>query len=319
MKMKMSGLRRAARWLGLVGMVVAVQGESVRAEISVTDNFGRRVVLAEPAKRILSLAPHTTENLFSAGAGARIIGVAAHSDYPPRAREIPSVGNSYAAINLEAVLALAPDLVVAWETAGNRESLQKIERLGFSVYRSEPRDFARVLGNIEDFAVLAGLDEPPGLADLRAELRGLRGEFSGKEIQSVFYPISTSPLMSIGGAHVISRALEICGARNAFGDLPFIAPQLSIESLIKVDPDIIVIPQIAAQPARVAYWKKWPLRAAERDAFVAVDADAMNRPTARMILHLRDLCVQIDEVRERPAVARPVKIYRMDGTDADEY
>jgi len=117
-----------------VAMLTVTAVSATAADITVTDDFGRSVTVAAPAQRIISLAPHITENLFSAGAGARVVAVVDHSDYPPAAGRIPSLGN-YAQFSLEALIALAPDLVVAWRTAKSRDKLERLERLGFAPRR----------------------------------------------------------------------------------------------------------------------------------------------------------------------------------------
>lgn len=286
-----------------LALIAALAAAPVSAQISVIDDFGRTVTLAKPAQRILSLSPHNTENLFSAGAGDKIVGVSEHSDYPPQSRGIPSVGGSYASINLEAVIDLAPDLVVAWETAGNRASLEKIAEMGFPVYYSEPRNFADIIENIEELALLAASGDRmnPPAAELRAELTRLRERYAGEAVQTVFYQISAAPLMTLNGDHALSRALELCGARNAFAHLPIIAPQVGVESVLQANPDIIVIGARdggGGGAADVSLWHKWTsLKAVQGDGFVFVDADSMHRNTARMILGIGDLCEGIDRVR----------------------
>ncbi len=297
--------RRTGAALALIAALVAAPvSVPVSAQISVIDDFGRTVTLLKPAQRILSLSPHNTENLFSAGAGDKIVGVSEHSDYPPQAQGIPSVGGSYASINLEAVIDLAPDLVVAWETAGNRASLGKIAQLGFPVYYSEPRNFADIIENIEELALLAASAERmnPPAAELRAELARLRERYANEAVQTVFYQISATPLMTLNGEHALSRALELCGARNAFAHLPIIAPQVGVESVLQANPDIIVIGARdgggGGGAADVALWRKWTsLKAVQGDGFVFVDADSMHRNTARMILGIGELCEGIDRVR----------------------
>ena len=270
------------------------------SHISVTDDFNRIITLPAPANRILSLGPHITENLFSAGAGDKVVGVVEYSDYPPQARRIQSIGGGYAQINLEAVIALAPDLVVAWQTAGNRESLEKIVDLGFPVYYSEPRDFDDIIENIEELALLAGSRarmHPPA-ARLREELARVRARFGAKSTQTVFYQIWRNPLMTVNGDHLISRALELCGARNVFADLPIIAPRVSVESVIQANPDIIIASRGDGWTPDMSAWKKWhSLAVVARDGFVFVDGNVMHRHTARMIMSIRGLCEQIDRVR----------------------
>lgn len=290
-----AGRRTFAAWALLLS---AAWAQTAPSQITVTDDFGRVVTLPAPAARILSLAPHNTENLFSAGAGDKVVGGVEYSDYPPEARRIASVGN-HAQINLEAVIALAPDLVVAWETGHNREALKKIVRLGFPVYYSEPRTFEDIIENIEELALLAGSRARPPAARLREELAQVRARFGGRSVQTVFYQVWRDPLMTLNGEHFISRVLNLCGARNVFSHLPIIAPRLSVESVIQANPDIIIGGRVNGLEPDMSMWKKWTLvNAVANDHFLSVDASVMHRHTARMIMGIRELCEQIDGVRQ---------------------
>lgn len=300
-------MRRAARAVRSMGARVFAAlwlalgvAQDATAQITVTDDLDRVVTLPTPAMRILSLGPHITENLFSAGAGDKVVGVVEHSDYPPQAQRIESVGGGYAQINLEAVIALAPDLVVAWKTAGNAESVQKIVDLGFAVYYSEPRGFEGVIENIEELALLAGsrsrINPPP--ARLREELARVRARFGAKSTQTVFYQIWRDPLITLNGEHYISRVLELCGARNVFAGLPIIAPRVSVEAVIQANPDIIIAGRGVGWTPDMSMWKKWhTLSAVRRGGFIFIDGSVMHRHTARMIMGIRGLCEEIDRVR----------------------
>ena len=268
--------------------------------LRVVDDFGREVALPAPASRIVSLGPHITENLFSAGAGGKIVGVVDHSDYPPQAKKIQSVGGGYSQINLEAVIALAPDLVVAWRTQGNAESIEKIAQLGYAVYYSDPRDFEGVIENIEKLATLAGTADAvsPTPQKLRDELTQLRAQFAESEVQTVFYQIWRAPLMTLNGAHYISRVLELCGARNVFAELPITAPRVSVEAVLDANPDIIIAGRGDGWETDMSKWKKWHgINAVKFDNFISVDGPVMHRPTARMIMGIREVCEGIDRTR----------------------
>ncbi|MGR3914287.1 MAG: cobalamin-binding protein [Gammaproteobacteria bacterium] len=284
-------------------MAAAFGAAAQSGMISVTDDFNRVVTLPAPAMRIISLSPHTTENLFAAGAGDKVVGAVPPSDYPPAAARIASIG-SHARVNLEAALALAPDLVVAWQTAHNRAALDKLAQLGFPVYYSEPRGFADIIENIEELALLAGSVARIRPARLRAELASVRAAYAAKPVQRVFYQVWSQPLITLNGAHLISRALEMCGARNIFAHLPVIAPRLSLEAVIAANPDII----IGGRRADMSMWAKWTsISAVARGDFLRVDSDVMHRHTARMILGLRGLCERIDRARRAnyQSLARP--------------
>ncbi len=270
------------------------------AEIRVVDDFGRNVVLAEPARRILSLAPHITENLFSAGAGDRIVGVVDHSDYPPAANDLPSVG-SYVRFNIEGALALAPDLVVAWPSRSNGEKLERLERHGITVYFSEPRTFDGVVENIRELALLAGTEDAvdPRLGQALANIAEARERFAGRQVLDVFYQIWSEPLITLNGEHFISRILEVCGARNLFADLSIIAPRVSVEAVIEANPDVIITGLRDGVRPDMSFWRKWTMvKAVDLDRFVYVDSDVLHRHTLRMLHGIPGFCSQIDAARQ---------------------
>ena len=299
----MTRLLQSMRTAGFV-LLLAVQfaaPQFAAAQITVTDDFNRVITLDAPAMRIVSLGPHITENLFSAGAGDRVVGVVEYSDYPPQARDIESVGGGYAQINLEAVIALAPDLVVAWKTSGNAGAIEKIVEFGFPVYYSEPHGLEGIIENIEELALLAGSSERirPPLSELREELARVRARFGAKSTQTVFYQIWRSPLITLNGDHYLSRVLELCGARNVFSDLSIIAPRVSVESVLQANPDIIIVGRGDGWKTDTAMWKKWKSLAATRhDGFLSVEGSVMHRHTARMLMGIRGVCEKIDRVRQ---------------------
>ena len=129
----------------------------VRAEIRVTDDAGEEVVLERPARRIVSLAPNITELLFAAGAGNTVVGVTEFSDYPEAARSIPRIGGG-AGLDLEAILALQPDLVVAWQSGNPAAQVERLRSLGITLFLSEPRRLVDVPATLLRLGQLAGTE-----------------------------------------------------------------------------------------------------------------------------------------------------------------
>ncbi|MDA8007699.1 MAG: cobalamin-binding protein [Gammaproteobacteria bacterium] len=274
-------------------LALAFAAPVVSAEIRVQDDFGRDVVLPAPAARIVSLAPHITENLFAAGAGDKVVGAVPPVDYPPEAARIPPVGD-HARVSVEAVLALAPDLVVAWRTESHRAGIEKLEQLGYPVYYSQPRGFEGIIETVEEFAQLAGSEARINPEKLRAELAAVRADYAAKTELGAFYQVWKRPLMTLNGEHMISRALEMCGARNIFAHLPIIAPRISEEAVVEANPDII----IGGMRGDMSMWNKWKsVNAVAHGGVVRANTQVLNRNTPRMILGLRNFCERIDEVR----------------------
>src|ERR1043165_8270777 len=214
-------------WLGAAA--------SALAGVSAVDSDGRRLELAQPAARIVSLAPHVTEQLFAAGAGARLVAVSEYSDYPEEAKRLPQVASS-GGVDLERVLALKPDLVVAWRLEATAAALARLEGLGGPVFYSEPRRLAEIPDSIEALGELAGTADTAHAvaASLREQLNQLKTKYGTRRRVSVFYQISERPLMTLGGRQFVSDAIELCGGHNVFADSPVMAPQVNIEAVLAV-------------------------------------------------------------------------------------
>ena len=270
------------------------------------DDSGREVRLKGPARRIVTLAPHATEMLYAAGAGDRLVGTVEYSDYPPTAKKVPRVG-SYDRFDLEAISALKPDLVIAWETGNPAAPVEKIRALGLTVYASQPNRMEDVAGQLERLGQLAGTEVVANQAaeHFRQRLAGLRAANAGKPKVRVFYQIWKAPLMTVGGPQIISSAIELCGGENVFGKLTQMAPTVSVEAVLEADPEAIVATGMGdARPEWLDDWNKWPrMTAVKRGNLFHIHPDLMQRHTPRILDGAEQLCAALDVARSR----RPAK------------
>jgi iron complex transport system substrate-binding protein len=284
-------------WLVLLFLsVIAVPAQA----ITVQDFSGREVTLDQPAKRIVALAPHIVENLYSAGAGDKLVGVVSYSDFPDEAKNVPEVG-TYNAFSLEQVLALNPDLVVMWGSGNGMQTLSTFEALGIPVYVSELRQLSDVPKSIRNLSQLAGT---PAIGEAEAsrietELNALQRRYGEKRSLSVLYQIWNDPLQTVNGEHLISEIIALCGGHNVFGDASSLAPRVSIESVLLRDPDAIVASGMGeARPEWLDQWRAYPsLTAVADEALFFVNPDHLQRPSARIVLGAQSLCQQLDQIR----------------------
>ena len=270
-----------------------------QAEVRAIDDAGAEIVLAQPAQRIVSLAPHLTEQLFAIGAGSRVVATTDFADYPDAAKALPRVARAHS-VDLERVAAAQPDLIVVWGSGFPPATLAALRRLGVPLYVDEPSSLD---GIATSMLRLGQLSAASGTADAAAKFRisidGLRARYASRREISVFYQVWPQPLMTLGGRHVISEGLRTCGARNIFEQLAPIAPQVSVEAVLAVDPQMIV----TAEPGGVdrgalQMWKRFPAqRAVAGGHLVTIDADRINRHTPRLADELALLCERIDAVR----------------------
>ncbi len=268
--------------------------------VSVEDFAGRTVTLAAPARRIVTLAPHSAENLFSAGAGDRLVGVVEFSNYPPEASNLPIVG-SYNAYSVEAIASLRPDLVVMWGSGNGMQTLERLEPLGVPVYVSEPRQLGDIPRVIRQLGLLAGTADRAESEALRIErtLAELRARYATEPAVGVFYEIWNQPLQTVNGQHLISQVIALCGGSNVFAGATPLAPQVSVESVLGARPQAIIASGMGeARPEWLDEWRAYRTLPAVRDgALFFIDPDLLQRPTARVLLGAQALCDQLQSAR----------------------
>ena len=283
-------------------LLLAPLGPGARAEVSLIDANGDRVVLAEPARRIVSLAPHITELLFAAGAGKHVVGAVQYSDFPEAAQRLARVG-SYNALDLEAIAALKPDLAIAWR-CGNRDGhIDKLRRLGIPIFVSEARDLDAVADSLEQIGALAGTEAAATRAasDFRARRNRLRERFAGLAPVATFYQVWNEPLMTINDAHLIGDVLRLCGGRNVFGSLAQLAPTINAESVLAADPEAIIASGMGeARPEWLDDWRRWKgMQAVQRNNLFFVPPDLLQRHTPRILDGAEQVCGHLASARAR--------------------
>jgi iron complex transport system substrate-binding protein len=268
------------------------------AGVEVVDDSGRKVSLAQPARRIVALAPHLAELLFEAGAGAAVVGTAEFSDYPPAARAIARVGDARA-LDLERVVALRPDLIVAWTSGTPKRQLARLRALGYAVFENEPAGLDAIASAIERLGVLAGTSARAEVAAarFRSGLARIRAAHAGKAPVRTFYQLGAQPLVTISTGHVIAEALALCGAVNVFAQHPHWLPRPSREAVLLRDPDAIVV-AAGESEAALAPWRRWKsLQAVAGGRLYTMNPDLLHRATPRILNGIDSLCRSIDEAR----------------------
>ncbi|MGZ5137892.1 MAG: cobalamin-binding protein [Burkholderiales bacterium] len=276
---------------------------SLSAAVQVTDDRG--VVINLPARpaRIIALSPHLTEIVFAAGAGEQLAAVVRYSDYPEAARRLPQVGDA-SRIDLERVIALKPDLILGWLSGNPAGDLERLERLGFRVFVSEPRRLADIARLVRTIGVAAGRDATANLAaaDFERDLAALRARYSTQTPVRVFYEIWHRPLLTVNGAHLISDVIALCGGTNVFAGAAVLTPSVSIEAVLASRPQIIIGGSSAIRPHELASeWQRTRVAAMREIPVRYVPADLIQRQTPRIAQGAGLVCRYLDEVRAHRA------------------
>ncbi|MEO6920919.1 MAG: cobalamin-binding protein [Collimonas sp.] len=267
------------------------------APISVQDDAQHTVTLPQPAHRIVSLAPHATELLFAAGAGSYLVGVSDYSDYPPAAQKIPSVGGS-SALDIERIVSLKPDLVVAWSSGNSASQLARLRALGIPVFESEPRKLEAIASSLLRLGQLAGTEDSGAAAAkaFNSRLAQLTTTYQQRPPVRVFYQIWQKPLMTLNGSHMVSSVIRLCGGENVFGTLPQLAPTVSTEAVLTANPEVIFAADGGSAPD--TGWRRFPkLAAVAGNNLFTLTPNWMSRPGPRILDGAAELCQKLDLAR----------------------
>ncbi len=260
--------------------------------------LGAAAPAQERPLRIVSLAPHLTELVFAAGAGETLVGTVAYSDYPAQALDIERIGDAWR-VDLERLVALQPDLVLAWPSGTPEQTLQRLDASGLEVVLLPTDRLADVAAALRRIGELTGRAAEAGAAASRFEagVDALRERHAADPVVSVFVQLDDQPLYTINGRHLISEVVELCGGRNVFGELPQLAPAVSLESVLARDPQVILTTDdTIADPRRA--WSRWQgMRAVRAGTIYAVPADTVSRATPRLIEGIAAVCEALAAAR----------------------
>jgi len=277
------------------------------AEIVVQDDSGQTIRLATPARRIVSLSPHITENLYAAGAGSYIVGTVEYSDYPEAAKKLPRVG-SYNRFDLEAILKLKPDLVIAWDSDNPGVHLSTLKTLGLPLFINQPRKMDDIATSILRFGELAGTRSVAvdAVRSFRARYAELFNRYAGKPPVRSFYQLWKHPLVTVNSDQLISDVMRLCGSENIFASLPQSAPTVSVEAVLAANPEVIVVSGMGeTRPEWLDQWRRWrDLTATHRNNLFFIPPDVLNRHTQRVLTGAQMLCDDMETARMRRPVAK---------------
>ncbi|MFT3734613.1 MAG: cobalamin-binding protein [Rhodocyclaceae bacterium] len=281
------------------------------AGISVKDDTNQTLTLAQPAQRVISLAPSLTEVVFAVGAGDKLVGAIDYSDYPAAALKVPRIGSNQR-LDLERIAALKPDLVLVWHRGNALREVEKLRTLGIPMFYIEAQDIADLPGVMQRLGQLLGTGASADEAAQRFRQRydKLRATYVGRKPLRVFYQIGEKPLLTINDKQIISDVIQLCGGINVFGKEPMTVPQLLTESVIAANPDVILTARKSdGDPAakradatsRLASWQAYAsMTAVKNQQLWAVSGDEISRHGPRILDAAEAVCAVLDGARKNP-------------------
>lgn len=271
------------------------------AGIELRDDRGVLVRLRAPAQRIVTLAPNLAELAHSAGAGRYLVGVARFSDYPQAVRHVTAVGDA-ARVELERIIALRPDLVLAWKSGNPPGDIEKLERLGQVVFVTEPVRLADIPRLVRAIGALAGTGAAAERAasSFEEEAHSLRERYARARKVRALYEVWHRPLMTVSGRHMISDVIALCGGSNVFADAPGLTPTVSMEAVLAARPEAVLGgARKGGEAELMRNWRDAPVGALASLPVFYVDPDLIQRQTPRILDGARIVCAALERVRNR--------------------
>jgi iron complex transport system substrate-binding protein len=237
--------------------------------------------------------------VFAAGAGDRLVGVMRYSDFPAEATRLPVVGDAFA-INLEAVAALKPDLLLVWRSGTNPRQQQRLRTLGVPVYESETTTVEGIADTLRRLGRLTGKDASADAAARQTEAQwsALRAKYSGLMPVRVFYQMWHEPLMTVSHGHLIDQAITACGGVNVFARQTSLTPTVSWEAAVATNPQLVVTAAARDEPPQLEAWQRFTrVDAVRKSQLKVVDGHRLARMTPRFVDGAQALCELIAGAR----------------------
>lgn len=262
---------------------------------------GGRLTLERPARSLVTLSPHLAELVFAAGAGDRLLATVEYSDHPAAAGRLPRIGDAFR-LDIEAIVAYRPDLVIAWGSGNPAAALRQLRQMGLRVWSVEIRTPGEIADTLRRIGAAAGTQAAAARAadELQRRLESLARRHAGATPLDYFYQVDARPLFTINGRHLISQGLALCGGRNIFADEPGLAFQVAHEAVVTADPAVLFAPSLPNGDDPLAAWRQWPaLQAVRNDALFLLPADPISRATPRWFDALESACTLLQGLRER--------------------
>lgn len=252
-------------------------------------------------QRIIALAPHAVELVYMLGAGDRIVATTQYADYPEAAKAIPRIGG-YGGIQLERVLELKPDLIIAWKSGNKDQDIEQMQALGLPVYLSITKRLDDIPKEMLSLGKQLGLENKAQhfAMQFRKRLSRLRQDHSNRSQVKVFYQLWSEPLRAMAAGSWINELITGCGGINIFNDTALDYPQVSIETVLLAKPDVIIIPsQHGSKIEAGDKWADWPeIPAVKNNQIHYINGDILHRFSGRVLQGMQNICDVLDAARK---------------------
>lgn len=249
-----------------------------------------------PAQRIITLAPNLAALVAQAGAGEKLVGVSKATTFPVSAVSLPQVASA-SGVDIENIVALHPDLIIAWQEGTSLRAVQALKDLNFCVLDLSFKKFSDIAIALQKIGVRAGTVQQANLAtqQFNQDLKNLNARYGTQKPLRVFYESWNEPLMTLTDQTLAGQAIAVCGGENIFAKAQGMAPMVDMETVMAMNPDVIV----SDLPGVQARFNKWPtLQAVKLNHVILLPEGLLAQSDTRMIAGIQVLCEHLALVRK---------------------
>lgn len=237
----------------------------------------------------ISLAPHLTELIYSAGGESGLLGVSAYSDYPEDALDKQIIGDAFH-LNLELISQLDPDVIFYWHNGTPAQTIEQLKSMGFELVNIDITRLSDIPEGIKKIATTLNTQMVGAVDDFYPQLKQLKQQAASG--QSALIQISDQPIFTVSGQHWMSEAIEICGLNNVFHDLASLSAAVTLEAVVLTEPAVIIRLESMGDNNPLRQWTSIP--AIANNHIAMLNADHFTRPTLRTLTAIQSLCEQLD-------------------------
>jgi iron complex transport system substrate-binding protein len=252
-----------------------------------TDEIGRKVKISNAPKKIISLAPNITEILFALELDEEILAVTDFCDYPNAALTKPKIGG-FVNPSIEMIISLNPDLVIATRDGNRRETIQRLNDLGLSVYVINPKGFDGVMKTIQNIGEVVGRqdEERKIVTALRTKRENILALTQSLPKPRIFFQVGEAPIITVGRETLANDLIRLAGGRSISENEAINYPHYSIETIMFKAPEVIIISSMESKRDYLNSVKKWQnwksIPAVKKNAIYVVDSNLVDRPSPRI-------------------------------------
>lgn len=260
----------------------AVKQTEAAAKRDITDDLGRTVSIPRKVERAVSLAPNLTENIFAVGAGNRLVGVTSYCDYPQEAQKIAKVGDTINP-NLEAIIALDPQIVFVSTASQIQAFTEQMERRNIAVFVSNPQDLDGVFKSLSQAGEIFGEREKAAalIDSLKKRTADIETKTANTKRIKTFVQISAEPLFTVGKTSFITDLINRAGGISLSADIAEAYPKISKETALAYQPEAIILTESEDNPAPDSIFENSP--AVKNNKVFKIKADLLSRASPRIV------------------------------------